>query len=96
MPKIFAATDTNILMTIAGGFNVSDINDIILTLTRDKTQRTFKLSTGEIAISGTDLITTVAANSITVIGTYAVSVRLIDKSNKFRGITVVPDQLEFE
>lgn len=96
MAKIFAATDANIRMTIAGGFNVADINDIILTLTINSVSRVFKYSTGEITISGFDLMTTVAANSITTLGKYKVSVRLVDKSNKFRGITVTPDELEFE
>lgn len=96
MPKIFAATDANIKMVIAGGFNVADIEDIIVTLKINTTTRTFKLSTGEITISGFDLIISVLANSIIQTGNYTVSVRLIDKTGKFRGITVTPDKLEFE
>lgn len=95
-PKIFAATDANILMTIAGGFNIIDISDIIVTLTRNGVSKVFKKSTGEIVVSGLNLIITVQANIITAPGTYAVSVRLLDQASKTRGITVVPDELIFE
>lgn len=96
IPKIFAGTDANIKMTIAGGFNISDIADIIVTLTRSGVSKVFKKSTGEIVISGFDLIVTIQANIITSPGTYDVSVRLIDQLAKTRGITVVPDEMIFE
>lgn len=96
IPKIFAATDANIIMTIAGGFSVADISDIIVTLTRNSVSKVFKMSTGEIVVSGLDLIITVQANIITTTGAYAISVRLIDLNSKTRGITVVPDELVFE
>lgn len=94
--KIFAATDANIKMTIAGGFNITDINDITVNLTRNGVSKVFKKSTGEIAVSGLDLIITVQANIITSPGTYTVSVRLLDMLNKTRGITTVPSELVFE
>jgi len=95
-PKLFASTDVNILMTIAGGFNIADIDDITVTLTRNAVTKVFKYSTGEITVSGLDLILTIGSNIITSAGTYAVNVKLLDNNGKIRGITVTPEELTFE
>ena len=72
-PKIFAGTDANIRLTIDtdplstsyAGFGLADIDDLIVTLTRNNISKLFKISTGEIVVSGSDLIMTIHNNIIT-------------------------------
>ena len=103
-PKIFAATDANIRLTIDtdplsasyAGFGLADIDDLTVTLTRNNVSKLFKISTGEIVVNGADLIMTIHNNVITDKGTYDVSVRLIDQAAKIRGITSSLETLTFE
>ena len=103
-PKIFAGTDANIRLTIDtdplstsyAGFGLADIDDLVVTLTRNNVSKLFKISTGEIVVSGADLIMTIHHNIITEKGTYDVSVRLVDQSAKIRGITSSLETLTFE
>jgi hypothetical protein len=103
-PKIFAATDANIRLTIDtdplsasyAGFGLADIDDLVVTLTRNNVSKLFKISTGEIAVNGADLIMTIHNNVITDKGTYDVSIRLTDQAAKIRGITSSLETLTFE
>jgi len=83
-------------MTITSGFNIADIDDITVTLTRNAITKVFKYSTGEITVSGLDLILTIGSNIITTPGTYAINIKLLDNNAKIRGITVTPEELTFE
>ena len=103
-PKIFAATDANIRLTIDtdplsasyAGFGLADIDDLVVTLTRNSVSKLFKISTGEIVVSGANLIMTIHNNIVTEKGTYDVSVRLVDQAAKIRGITSSLETLTFE
>ena len=103
-PKIFAGTDANIRLTIDtdplsanyAGFGLADIDDLVVTLTRNSVSKIFKISTGEIVVSGSDLIKNKQNNIISENGTYDVSVRLVDQAAKIRGITSSIETLTFE
>ena len=103
-PKIFAGTDANIRLTIDtdplsasyAGLGLADIDALVVTLTRNSVSKLFKISTGEIVVSGANLIMTIHNNIITEKGTYDVSGRLVDQAAKIRGITSSIETLTFE
>jgi len=68
----------------------------VVTLTRNSVSKLFKISTGEIVVSGANLIMTIHNNIVTEKGTYDVSVRLVDQAAKIRGITSSIETLTFE
>ncbi len=95
--KIYAATDVDVILTVASGLIIANITGITVTLTNGAFSITYSMAGGNIEIvGGSYLLLHIAKEDIDTTGIYTIaSIRITDINGKVWGIMPSPETMTF-
>lgn len=93
--KLFAGTDVDVILKIESGFDLENVEDLIVTLQYSDFTKQYSLLDNTVIPYDQDYMLLIKKEDIVEPGTYKIKILMKTIDDKERGITACPDILKF-